>query len=440
MKDDNNKAIKRKRPLSHNPLLKFHHDDNFLYDKKFMNEEMWLQKYNLKNLREKWNQKVQTNFLKMDIKFPTTNHNPEKNKIIYRGKIKTNDLYLIPNSLPYFSYLKNKKYNCSFYHNEKDKYNDKISYYLSNKNPWNNRTSIEINKENTNKNYNVHERLIKDLNIRNKIKNNNESKNISVKCIYYNNKYLQKKEKLKDLMDKYLLDINTLVRKKYIKEIKMKKQSKNFFIQLLIFKEVMKLYNELFNIAINKANQNIFNKHLLKRNNSDINLQIDKNENNNQNSKNIYEKLFVIINYLKDNKSILDNIKNRKDIAQNYFDVFEKDELLKDKDINYIKYIKNFGINNNLKTDIKIFDNNKKDLLYYKKKNGSCINLNSIPFQKRRYSEYNITYYHPGTYYLFNEGGNEFHAWSCCMNDDKKSRGCCKRTERIPYFNYDIIT
>ena len=46
------KKPKRNRPLSHNPLLKFKHDDNFLYDKKFMNDELWQEKYNLRNLRE----------------------------------------------------------------------------------------------------------------------------------------------------------------------------------------------------------------------------------------------------------------------------------------------------------------------------------------------------------------------------------------------------
>ena len=31
------------------------------------------------------------------------------------------------------------------------------------------------------------------------------------------------------------------------------------------------------------------------------------------------------------------------------------------------------------------------------------------------------------------------HAWSCCMNENKTSKGCCKKIEKIPIFNYDII-
>ena len=433
----NNKQIKRKRPLSHNPLLKFHHDDNFLYDKKFMNNEIWLQKYNLQNLREKWNQKVQTNFLQMDIKFPTTNKNPEKNKVIYHEPINKKDLYLIPNSLSFFPYLKKKEQN---YENGIDKYNDKISYYLSNKNPWNNKTSIEINKDNNPKNFSVHEKIIKDLNIRKKFKNSNESKNISVKCLYYNNKYIQKKEILKELIDKYIEEVNLFVKKKYIKALKLKRHGKKYFIKIHVFKEIMKQYNELYEEISGRIKKNIFNKHILYRNNSASNIQKEKNENI-KNSENIYENLFVIINYLKENKSYLISIKDNKYLIQNYFDILEKDEILKDKDLNYIKYIKNFGINNNFKREIHIIDNNKKkDLLYYRKKNGSCLNLDKPSFQKKRFSEYITTHYHPGTFYLFNEGETEFHAWSCCMNDDKKSKGCCRKTERKPFFNYDIIT
>ena len=433
---NDNKKVKRKRPLSHNPLLKFNHDDNFLYDKKFMNEELWLQRFNLKNLREKWNQKVQTNFLQKDIKFGSSSKNPDVNKVIYHDIINKNDLDLIPNSNPYFPFLKNKKTNLFFKQLEKDKYNDKISYYLSNKNPWNNRTSIEINKEDNSKIFNIHEKIKKDKNIRNKIKNSNEAKNISVNCLFYNNNYLRKQELLKEIMDKYIEDMTSFVNKKYIKDIKIKRHGKNFFIKTLIFKELMKKYKELYEIIMNKNNKNIFNKKILNRNNSENNILMNKKDKI-QKIKNIYEQLFVIINYLKENKNILNDIKDKKSFIQNYFDTLDKDEILKDKDINYIKFIKNFGINNNLKTDIHISDNSNKGLLISRKKNSSCLNLFNPPFQKRKFSEYNITFYHPGTYYLFNEDGNEYHAWSCCMNDDKKSKGCCKKIERIPFFNYD---
>ena len=130
-----------------------------------MNDELRLQKYNLKNLREKWTQKVQTNFLKMDIKFGPSTKKSEKNKVIYPYTINKGDLFIIPYFLFNSSYLSHKKQNIPYYINAIDKYNDKISYYLSNKNPWNNHTYIEINKDNSSKDFNVHEKVIKELSI-----------------------------------------------------------------------------------------------------------------------------------------------------------------------------------------------------------------------------------------------------------------------------------
>ena len=85
-----------------------------------------------------------------------------------------------------------------------DKYNDKISYYLTHKNPWNSQTSIDKNthikkfqKTNITKN---------EIIIKNKIKNSNEAKNI--------------------LIDKYANEMMQLVSKKYEKEIKLKRSKK----------------------------------------------------------------------------------------------------------------------------------------------------------------------------------------------------------------------
>ena len=357
------KKPKRNRPLSHNPLLKFKHDDNFLYDKKFMNDELWQEKYNLRNLREKWKQKVQTNFLKMDIKFGTLSKNIHKNRVIYHDTVNKKDLYLIPNSMSLFPYLNKVKSNKSFVLKNQDKYNDKISYYLSNKNPWNKQTSLEVNKNDSSKNTNVHEKLQKELSIRHKIKNSNEAKNISVKCIYYNIKYLQKKEKLQEIMDKYMEDMDQFVLKKYAKEIKIKKHGKKLFIKLLFLKELFNRYLILYDEIISKSEKNIFNNQILYRNNSDINLINSKNTIK-SGIKNIYEELYIIIKYIKENKNILNDLKGKKYLVQKYFDVIEKDEILQDKDLNYIKFIKNFGINNNLNSNI----SNSKNILISRKK------------------------------------------------------------------------
>ena len=140
-----NKNIKqKKRPLSHNPLLNFSHEENFLYSNpKFMNEELWKRKYNLRKLHEKWKRKVKTNFLNIDLKFGRSPNRAEKiNKVIYRDNIiiKPDNL---PQAIP-LSPIIRKKTTISDIDKVKvsDKYNDKISYYLTNKNPWNNNTRI----------------------------------------------------------------------------------------------------------------------------------------------------------------------------------------------------------------------------------------------------------------------------------------------------------
>ena len=48
----------------------------------------------------------------------------------------------------------------------------------------------------------------------------------------------------------------------------------------------------------------------------------------------------------------------------------------------------------------------------------------------------NITYYHPGNYILFKEGDYEYNAWSCCLDENKLSKGCCKKKEKVLNFLY----
>ena len=435
------KNLKRKRPLSCTPLLKFKRDENFIFDEKFMNDKLWLEKYNLKNLRKKWTQKVQTNFLIVDKKFESSSRNQDKNKIIYKDKIDEKELFIIPKFLSHYPNFNKKRQRILLYQKEKDKYNDKISYYLSNKTPWNNQTAIEVNKNNnTDKNYNIHEKIIKEFNIRNEYKNTNESKNINVKCYYYNNNYLQRKEKLEEMIKNYVEKMNEIVKEKYKKELKLKRHGKKLFIKIHVFKEIMKRYKKVYNELISKSKINIYTGQFLYRNQSDINILKNKKENEKEQEndiKNIYEELFIIINFLKENKNTMNEVKEETSLFSNYFDIFQKNQFLKNKDINYIKFLKNFGINDT--DNINIINNSNKRLLINRKRNNSCLNLKNISLPKRKFEEFHITYYHQGTYYLFKEGEDEFHAWSCCMNEDKKSKGCCKKIERIPHYNYDII-
>ena len=74
------------------------------------------------------------------------------------------------------------------------------------------------------------------------------------------------------------------------------------------------------------------------------------------------------------------------------------------------------------------------------KNNENNIN-NKKEKKKRPNSSYgtrqvNITYFHPGSFYFFKEGEKEFYAWSCCLNEDKFSKGCSKKYERVLNFIY----
>jgi hypothetical protein len=436
----NKKEKPKKRPLSHNPLLNFPHQDNFLYSNpKFMNEELWKRKYNLRKLHEKWERKVKTNFLNIDLKFgPSKNKNNKLNKVIYRD----NNIIIKPHNVPLFVPLSPTNKNKSAitmiendkYDKYSEKYNDKISYYLSNKNPWNSDTRIDAKKNDSINNFKRCNITKNELLIRNNLKNSNESKSIMVKCNYYNNNYIQKIKKLKELINKYENDILQEISKKYEKEIKLQRHGKQDFKKYLIYKEMIKKYQKLYKNILPAKNN------ILKRCNSEINLIEIKNKNS-ENEK-IFEELYIIINYLKGHKDILNNQKDKDIIIKSFFDVVEKDEYLRDKNLEYQLFITNFG------NIVVINDNSTKDkndsvpcpnLLSIRKKNGSCLSLRKNSNIKKKYLEYNISFYHPGTYYLFNKGEDEYHAWSCCMNDNKTSKGCCKKVEKIPIFNYDII-
>ena len=432
----NDKIKPKNRPLSHNPLLNFAHDENFLYSNpKFMNEELWKRKYNLRKLHQKWKRKVKTNFLNIDLKFGRSkNKNDKLNQIIYKENFFLKP-YKVEQLIPLSPTMKNKSI-IALIDNEKcsDKYNDKVSYYLTNKNPWNNRTLIE-KKDYKDSSFKRINRTKNELLIRKNLKNTNETKNIIVKCNYYNTKYIQKIKSLKELINKYEQEMIQLISKKYEKEIKLKRYSKNAFKNFLVFKEMIIKYQKLYkNLKLNK-NQ------LLRKCNSEINLLENKKINILEND-NIYEQLFIIINYLKNHKENLDIQKDKESFIKNYFDVIEKDEYLRDKHPPYQKYILNFGkIDNNNNNDKKQKEenNHSPNLLNIRKRNASCSNLINNKYVKKNYIKYNISFYHPGTYYLFNKDENEYHAWSCCMNEDKTSKGCCKKIEKVPTFNYDII-
>ena len=107
---------------------------------------------------------------------------------------------------------------------------------------------------------------------------------------------------------------------------------------------------------------------------------------------------------------------------------------MRDKDINYQKYIINFVNHDKLKNKNKYINIQNMNL-----QNSPKYEISSCSTKKAKHLKYIISFFHPGTYHLFNKGEDEYHAWSCCMNENKFSKGCSKKTEKIPVFNYDII-
>ena len=284
-------------------------------------------------------------------------------------------------------------------------------------------------------------------------------------------------------------------------------------INALIFKEMNTLYHEYLKYVQNKKNKN-------KKNGKNI---FELNEKNKLRSKHfftdneIFEKLQILLAYLKQNNIKIDQKQFLKPLLLDYNKVIEREEYLKKIDIEYEKFIEkkkkeennNKSRNNNINcskypidertekekiyniysyhkinienSNIKNNDNNyfltayknifdennnrksKKEIpiivtersinpygTYDKLKNNSNTkeirkvenNTYNIKLrEKRPNSSYGsrqikITYYHPGRFYLFKEKDKEYYAWSCCLNEDKFSKGCSKKFEKILNFTY----
>ena len=393
-----------KRPLSHNPLLNFSQNEHFLYSNpKFMNDELWKRKFNLRNLHKKWSRKVQTNFLDIDIKFPISKKNSVKliSKQIHRSSSNP-EFYDIIHGIQ-------KKINSPFKQPQKFL---EVKNQKFNNQPWNNCIQVD-------------QKIYKNE-ILPEVKNNlnehvisNDIKNIKITCSYYNNKYIERLKKIKILIDKEINETFEEMNKTGDKLYKIKlKKNKTY----LIFQEMITKYIDIFNSI---KNVRVFN-----------------------NNYKPYEKLYIIYNYLKNNQALLKNSNNNDGkIDDYYFEIMKNDKILRLNDKNYQKYINDFlGINvtddfnknNTIVTtnNIKYLGRCKSAFLNENKKVCEVTNI----FKKNALGNFKVTYYHPGTYYLWEKGTeNEYHAWSCCMNEYKFAKGCCKKKERIVSVNYDSI-
>ena len=140
---------------------------------------------------------------------------------------------------------------------------------------------------------------------------------------------------------------------------------------------------------------------------------------NNDEPKDIINKNKEINYFLTAYKSVIEENKEKEEKIKKEKKQKRIFNIISEKSTN--PYISNDYQKNKNKDNLK---NDKDDKSL--KRPSSCVGTRQI----------NITYYHPGNYFLFKEGESEYYAWSCCLNEDKYSKGCSKKKEKVLNFLY----
>ena len=522
------KETKKKRPLSHIPLLVLPNNSEYIMDnpKECLKEPQRAVKFSLANLREKWKRKGVVSFNRIDYKFGERSYRPIKTEyrtekeekqqkqffdVLHGIHYEASEIIDRNNNKSRENYIKN---------NSNSKYNSKNSYYLTTKTPWNSNVIFDIRDKKT-----IDKKMT--LNIEKVRKKNNSinSQNKNYKTI--KERYLRKNLFMKEAKkNKFIEEEKNKIYNKIIMENPGLKDCPEK-INALIFKEMINLYQE-------------YSKYMEDKKNKKNDKQINKNEkinkfvlnefkfkNKNIKSKHIFtdneilEKLYMLISYLKENKQQIDQKKFLQPLILDYNKITEEEEYLKKINEEYHKFIeeeereekeeeekkdlltiskypinekiekekiKNIfsyhtldteeskskkvnnkpvnyfltayktifdekSINKNKKKEKNMFiterSNNpygtseklKNDKIFEEINNINKINR-KISIKRRPHSsnglrQLKITFYHPGSYYLFKEEDNEYYAWSCCLNENKFSKGCSKKVEKVLNFNYD---
>ena len=523
---NNSKSITQRRPLSHKPLLTFKKNDEFIMDdpKEFLNDAQWKTKFTLQNLREKWKRKLNTNFNVIDHKFGSF-ENKQKNVKITTEEDERNSkkLFDILHGM-YFDASdnndnkENKVVENYIKKNSKNKYDPKFSYYLSTNNPWNN----DVLFENDDKKL-INQKINENINEAHKINNYINSKNKNYKSIkeQYNRKnYLIKEAKTNKFIEE---ETNKLYEKIVFENPGIERYPEK--VNALLNKGMKNLYNQYIEFVDNKNNLN--NNKVIKKGYDPVKLSKQFQKENNLNSKHyftdkeIFEKLQILLAYIKENKNTINAKEFLKPLLLDYNKIMQKVEILKQKDIKYQNFInssekikknkdneiniskypinakvamakaqnvysyhkvdlgeeneiiqKNKNINYFLTAYKNVYDENCQKKNSQNKRNNIDIiissknpyrvidkfkklNTNDNKTNENEKKEINekeknvnkkkrpmssgsvtITYYHPGSYYLFHEGEKDYHAWSCCMNEDRYSKGCSKKVEKSCRTNY----
>ena len=485
-----------KRPLSHKQLLIFSNESEYLMDnpKEYLKDSQRNEKFSLKNLHEKWKRKINVNFKNIDKKFDIKKSTTLKRVKTEQDEIHDKEFFDILHGIYYDNSNKreNIKIKLKLKNDIYDKYDDKYSYYLNNQITWNNNSVFDVKDKKINE-----QKILKNIIITNKKNEIINKNNKNYKSL--NERYLKRNYLFNEVKNEFIKDKKEELYNKIIYEnpdlIKYPEK-----IKALIFKEMINLFKEYSECIENRKinNLKLSSKHnftdeeiydkmqillaYLKEHKEEINHQkflepliIDYNkilekeeylkkldlelEDNKGNKKNITERRKNIINLFK--YPIKEKL---KEYRINSFKCSTKEEsknvINKNKEINYFLTAYKSVIDEKKEKEKKITkEKKKKGITYIIKERsnnpyGSFIKSNESKKQnlnteinnkklKRPNSsvgtrQINITYYHPGNYSLFKEGENEYNAWSCCLNEDKLSKGCCKKYERILNFLYDI--
>ena len=481
--------------------------------KEYLKDKTRKEKFSLESLHEKWKRKGKVNFKNIDFKFDTKRTRPVMTEYkTEEDQRQQKKFFDILHGLHYNSSKKdeieiNKSAKNDMKNNMNNKYENK-SYYLSTKMPWNN-NSVFDDKDRNDLNKKIKEN-IKNVRIKNEIIMNKNKSYKTLKERFVKNSFLIKEAKKNKFIEE---ETKKLYKKITFENPGIEKYPEK--INALIFKEMINLYQEYSNYIQDKKNINKKSKEKFERNN-------DKNKLKSKHfftDKEIFEKLEILLTYLKINKIKVDHKQFLRPLLLDYNKVIEREDYLKKTDEEYLKYINqnkkeeekvktknilniskypineitekekieniysyhninleetheknklNRKINYFLTAYKNVFDdnyNNKTDknkipiliterstnpygtfdLLKNDNKNEEIKNsenkINKLKQKKRPNSSYgtrklNITYYHPGSFYLFKEDSKEYYAWSCCLNEDKYSKGCSKKFEKVLNFIY----
>ena len=461
----------QKRPQSVKVLLHFQKDDDIrLENPSLLSKKEWNKKFNLEKLYQYFSQRVNVNFHITDHKFE---------HLILPKKILD---------------LKNKKFN---YKTESKEIYDKnlfdVKHRISHNEltPKRKKKKVYLNEENINFKTSWNKNSILE-NYEKKELENKQLKFSQLNSRNYFNTHLSLKTKHKNLITSFKEDERLLNKIKQDTEIEREK------IEEKVIKNNpgINKYPEKINAMVYKEMKDIYKqklKHLKDKNKND-NI-ITKTNDNHYSDKELTNKVYYIDSFLNNNNDKIYNFNyeieyleplmtKKKEIKKleneekmNLKKKEEKEKKLKeltkyaktklnqlnleDEEDNkspliYSKYPITNGILKRIKENPHFYhpvydpkknieeiekenkEINEKNLFLNAYNNIASSYVNNLEKEKKIYNEkYTEEFKHIGAYTLFiNEKKKEFHAWSCCMNEDRNSKGCVKKKIKNFRWNY----